>query len=280
MVRKPVAARHLANREQEHTVMKTRFATALAVMALISGASIAGQSPAAPPASPSTATAGVPRTADGTPDFSGIWQVLSPAAWDLEPHHAREGVPASQGIVVGGEIPYQPWALAKRKENSESRVTADTEANCYLPGVPRLTYMPFPFQIVQTPELFLMLHEYARAIRHIHTNGTEHPKGPIEWWLGDSRGRWDGDTLIVDTVHFTNQTWLDRSGNFHSDALHVVERFTPDGPDHITYRATLEDPNVFTRPWDIETVLYRRKEKNIQLLEFNCYGFQHEGLYP
>jgi hypothetical protein len=236
---------------------------------------------ASPLAAQSAATPGtVARTAEGKPDFSGVWQVLTAAAWDLEPHHAREGVPASQGIVDGGDIPYQPWALARRKENFANRATADPEVNCFLPGVPRLTYMPFPFQIIQMPQLVLLVHEYARAIRHVHTNGTDHPRGPIEWWLGDSRGRWEGDTLIVDTVHFTNQTWLDRAGNFHSEALHVVERFTPDGPDHITYRATLEDPNVFTRPWDIETVLYRRKEKNVQLLEFNCYGFQHEGLYP
>jgi hypothetical protein len=264
--------------------MNSRCSAGFALVMLLAGAASMGAQSTAPASatrSGSTAVAAaIPRTEDGKPDLSGIWQVLAPIASDIEPHQAREGVPASQGIVVGGDIPYQPWALEKRKENFANRATADTEANCFLPGVPRLTYMPFPFQIVQTPELFLMLHEYARAIRHIHTNGTEHPRGPIEWWLGDSRGKWDGDTLVVDTVHFTNQTWLDRSGNFHSDALHVVERFTPDGADHITYRATLEDPKVFTRPWDIETVLYRRKEKNVQLLEFNCYGFQHEGLYP
>jgi hypothetical protein len=223
---------------------------------------------------------GVRRGADGHPDLSGIWQVLAPAAFDLEPHHAREGVPAGQGIVVGGTIPYLPEALATRKANYADRAERDTEAGCFLPGVPRLMYMPFPFQIVQTPELVLTLHEYARAIRHIHTDSTAHPHGPIEWWLGDSRGRWEGDTLVVDTVHFTDKTRLDRSGNFHSEALHIVERFTPDGPDHIAYRATLEDPKVFSRPWDIETVLYRRKEKNVQLLEFNCYGFEYESLYP
>jgi hypothetical protein len=245
---------------------------ALAAAVVFSTTAASGQSP--------SASGVVKRTADGRPDLAGIWQALTPSAFDIEPHHASEGVPASQGIVVGGTIPYQPDALAVRKENFQQRATRDTEANCYLPGVPRLMYMPFPFQIVQTPELVLTIHEYARAIRHIHTDGTKHPHGPIEWWLGDSRGRWEGDTLVVDTVHFTNQTWLDRSGNFHSEALHVVERFTPDGPDHINYHATLDDPKVFTRPWDIETVLYRRKEKNVQLLEFNCYGFQHEALYP
>jgi hypothetical protein len=214
------------------------------------------------------------------PDLTGIWQVLSPAAWNLLDHHASDGVPAGQGVVVGGEIPYQPWALEQRRQNFENRATADPERKCYLPGVPRLTLMPFPFQIFQEDDLILMVHEYARAIRHVHTNGTEHPHGPLEFWLGDSRGRWEGNTLVVDTVHFTNQTWLDRSGNFHSEALHVVERFTPEGPDHIRYRARLEDPKVFTRPWEIETILYRRKEPNVQVLEYNCYGFEFEDLYP
>ena len=214
------------------------------------------------------------------PDLSGIWQVLSPAAWNLLDHHASDGVPAGQGVVVSNEIPYQSWAIEQRKRNFESRASADPEQKCYLPGVPRLTFMPFPFQIFQSDDLVLVMHEYARAIRHIHTNGTEHPRGPLEFWLGDSRGRWEGGTLVVDTVHFTNQTWLDRSGNFHSEELHVVERFTPDGPDHIRYRVRLEDPKVFTRPWEVETVLYRRKETNVQVLEYNCYGFEHEGLYP
>jgi hypothetical protein len=228
------------------------------------------------PATPGT----VARTADGKPDLSGIWQVLTPAAWNLQDRHASDGVPAGQGVVIGNEIPYQPWALERKRENFENRETRDPERNCYLPGIPRLTFMPFPFQIFQSPEEVLVIHEYARAIRHIYTNGTEHPHGPIEWWLGDSRGKWEGDTLVVDTVHFTDQTWLDRAGNFHSEALHVVERFTPDGPDHIRYHVTLEDPKVFTRPWSLEAVLYRRRENNVQLLEYNCYGFEHEALYP
>jgi hypothetical protein len=241
----------------------------------LTGAAVRAQSSPAPrQAAPDAKSSGQ------HPDLSGTWQVLAPAAWNLLDHQASEGVPAGQGIVVGNEIPYQPWAREKQQQNFRNRAQADPEKRCYLPGVPRLTLMPFPFQIFQSDDLVLMIHEYARAIRHVHTNGTAHPHGPLEFWLGDSRGRWEGNTLVVDTVHFTDQTWLDRSGNFHSEALHVVERFTPDGPDHLRYQARLEDSKVFTRPWEIETVLYRRKEKNAQILEYNCYGFEFEGLYP
>ena len=217
-----------------------------------------------------------PRTPDGKPDLQGVWQVLNTAAWDIQDHQARMGVPAGQGVVEGNEIPYQPWALAKKKENVEKRTTADPETRCYLPGVPRITYMPYPFQIVQAPEQVTILYEYVHAVRYIFTNGAQHPPGHIDWWLGDSRGRWEGDTLVVDIIHFNDETWFDRSGNFHSDALHVVERYTPTGPDHITYEVTIEDPKVFTRPWKMSMPLYRRQEKNVQLLEYECYAFENE----
>ena len=145
-------------------------------------------------------------------------------------------MPAGQGVVEGNEIPYQPWALAKKQENFENRATADPETKCYLPGVPRITYMPYPFQIFQTPDYIAILYEYVHAARHIYMDGSPHPEGPIDWWMGDSRGRWEGDTLVVDVVHFNDQTWFDRAGNFHSEALHVVERYTPTGPDHMTLR--------------------------------------------
>jgi len=222
----------------------------------------------------------ISRTPDGKPDLSGFWQVSNTAAWDIQDHRAQKGIPAGQGVVEGNEIPYQPWAAAKKKENFENRATADPEAKCNLPGVPRLTYMPFPFQIVQTPRDLMLLHEYVHAVRTIHADGSAHPAGPFEWWLGDSRGHWEGDTLVVDIVQFNDRTWFDRSGNFHSDALHVVERFTPAGPDHIDYVVTIEDPKVFTRPWTMRMILYRHKEKNFQILEYECYGFDYEKYYP
>jgi hypothetical protein len=210
-----------------------------------------------------------PRTSDGKPNLQGIWQVLNTAAWDVQDHAARLGVPAGQGIVDGNEIPYQPAALAKKRANFENRATADPETKGYLPGVPRIMFVPFPFQIFQTPDQIVMVFEYDRGVRNIYTNGTPHPRGPLNWWLGDSRGRWEGNTLVVDVVYFTDQTWFDRAGNFHSDALHLVERFIPAGPDHINYEVTVEDSNVFTRPWTMRTVFYRRKEPNVRVLEYD-----------
>jgi hypothetical protein len=138
-------------------------------------------------------------------------------------------------------------------------------------------YMPFPFQVFQTAGEIVMVFEYDRGVRNIYTNGTPHPRGPLNWWLGDSRGRWDGDTLVVDVVYFTDQTWFDRAGNFHSDALHLVERYTPTGPDHINYEVTIDDPNVFTKPWTMRMVLYRRKEPNLRLLEYDPGRFMDQA---
>jgi hypothetical protein len=235
----------------------------------------------APPAAAGQTSTAVARAADGKPNLSGIWQAVNTAAWDLQDHSGRLGVPAGQGVVEGNEIPYQPWALKKKQENFANRATADPEARCYQPGVPRATYMGFPFHILQGPAGVVIAYEYAHAVRRIYMD-SPHPKGPIEWWMGDSRGRWEGDTLVVDVVHFTDMTWLDRAGNFHSEQLHVVERYTPAGPDHIQYEATIEDPKVFTRPWKISMLLYRRKEPRVQLLEYECYSYAYDekGLLP
>jgi hypothetical protein len=221
-----------------------------------------------------------PRGPDGKPDLSGFWQAFTTANWDIQNHSAQKGVPGGQGIVEGNEIPYQPWALAKKKENFAHRVAADPETKCYLPGVPRLTYEPFPFQIVQAPGEITVLYEYIHAVRSIYTNGTKHPPDHIDWWLGDSRGHWEGDTLVVDLIHFNDQTWFDRAGDFHSDALHLVERYSYLDPDHLSYEVTVEDPKVFTKPWKLNLVLYRHKEKNFQLLDYECYGFDYENVYP
>lgn len=213
----------------------------------------------------------LPRTADGKPNLSGIWQAVNTAAWNVEAHHAEKDTPAGVGIVEGDRIPYQPWAAEKRQENYKSRLTTDPERKCYLPGVPRIMYMPFPFQIAQTPSQITMLFEYVHAVRHVYMD-TPHPR-EFETWMGDSRGRWEGDTLVVDVKFFTDQTWLDRSGNFHSEALHLVERYTLVSADHIRYEVTLEDPKVFTRPWKMNMMLYRLKGPNSQLLEYECYTF-------
>ena len=220
----------------------------------------------------------IPRTADGRPDVSGFWQAMNTAAWDLEPHAAQPGVPAGIGVVEGGPIPYTDAALVIRDRNSANRATLDPHGKCYLPGVPRIMYLPFPFQIVQTSSLVVFLFEYVHAVRNVFMN-SPHPKGPIEWWMGDSRGRWEGDTLVVDVVHFNAETWLDGAGNFHSEQMHLVERFTPMGPDHLTYEVTVDDPKVFSKPWTMSMVLYRHKERNLRLLEYECYSFEGPEIY-
>jgi hypothetical protein len=215
---------------------------------------------------------GIPRASDGKPDLSGIWQAVNSAAFNILPHSAEPGVPAGLGVVEGNELPYTPAGLAKQRENYAKRASLDPEAKCWLPGVPRATYMGFPFQIVQTPNQISLLYEYAHTTRNVFMN-SPHPKGPIEWWMGDSRGRWEGDTLVVDVVHFNDQTWFDRAGNHHSEELHVVERYTMVSPSHINYEATITDPKVFTRPWKMSMPLYRRMDTNMQLLEYECYAF-------
>ena len=222
----------------------------------------------------------IPRTTEGRPDLSGIWQVMNTAEWDIQDHQARPDAPAGLGVVEGDQIPYQPWAAAKKKENFEKRATEDPLAKCYLPGVPRITYAPLPFQIFQTRKQVTIFYQYAHAVRHIFANGSKHPDGHIDWWLGDSRAQWQGDTLVVDVTDFNDLTWFDRAGNFHSDELHVVERYTLADADHINYEVSVEDAKIFTRPWKMSMILYRHREKNFQLLEHECYGFEYEPYYP
>ena len=238
-----------------------------------------------------TATAAVgqttykaPRTSDGKPNLNGIWQALNSANWDLQGHAAAMGPapmlgavfakPPGLGVVEGDEIPYLPAAAAKKKENQANWVKLDPEAKCYLPGVPRATYLPHPFQIVQSQNVIMMTYEYAGAVRVINMGAPTKP--PAESWMGWSNGRWEGETLVVDVTSQMEDTWFDRAGNFHSDALRVVERYTPRSADTLNYEATIEDPKVFSRPWKISMPLYRRVEANDRLLEFRCVEFAEE----
>ena len=217
------------------------------------------------------------RTLDGKPDLSGVWQAINAAAWDIQDHGGQLGTPPGLGVVEGNEIPYQPAAAKKKQENYANRATADpTEANCFLPGVPRATYMPYPFEIVQTPKKVAISYEFAHGLRVIPVDGSSHPDGAPDAWMGDSRGRWEGNTLVVDVAGFNDQTWFDHAGNVHSDALHVVERYTMTDPDHIAYEATIEDPKVFTRAWKMSMPLYRVVDKNARLLEYECVFYLQE----
>jgi hypothetical protein len=243
--------------------------------------------PAITPAYSQTPTYKAPRTADGKPNLNGIWQAMNTANWDLEGHSARAGLvvalgavgaePGGLGVVEGGEVPYLPAAKAKRKQNFDTRLTSDPEIKCYLPGVPRAAYMPYPFQIFQSNKAITIAYEYAGAFRNI--NLKDPGPAPADSWMGQSFGHWEGDTLVVDVTGLDERTWFDRAGNYHSDALHVVERYTPLGPDTLSYEATIEDPKVFARPWKISMPLYRHVEKNAQLLEFKCVEFVEELMY-
>src|SRR6516225_629858 len=241
---------------------------------------IAGLSAAFPLAAQQAAPAyRAPRTADGKPSLNGIWQAMNNANWDLEGHAAgmppkevlgilgaQFATPPDLGVVEGGSIPYLPAALEKKKQNLAGRVKNDPEVKCYMPGVPRATYMPYPFQIVQSTQNIMFVYEYAGSVRVVNM-GTP-TKAPADSWMGWSNGKWDGESLVIDVTSQMEDTWFDRAGNHHSDALHVTERYTPRSADTLMYEATLEDPKTFSRPWKISMPLYRHVEKNAQLMEF------------
>jgi hypothetical protein len=267
------------------------FAASAATALWFAAMPIAGQAPADR----------IPRMPDGRPDLNGIWQVLNTANYDLQAHTARPAmalrpgpvvpvpaaevvslgavgaVPAGIGVVEGDEIPYQPWAAAKKKENQEHWLTRDPEIRCYLPGVPRATYMPLPFQIFQSSTATFIAYEYAGAVRNILMKDPGPP--PLDSWMGQSVGTWEGDTFVVDVTGFNDQSWFDRAGNFHSEALHVVERYTLLDRDHIQYEATIDDAKVFTRPWRIRMPLYRHVNVDARLQQFKCVEFVEELMY-
>ena len=228
-----------------------------------------------------------PRAPDGKPNLTGIWQVMNTANWDLQAHEARQGpvialgaafsVPPGPGVVEGNEIPYQPWAAAKKKENGDNWMTRDPEVKCFMPGIPRATYMPYPLQIVQSSSTILMAYEFTSASRVIRMNSSA--KSPAPAWMGWSIGRWEGETLVIEVTDQMEDTWLDRAGNFHSDALRVVERYTAIDKNTLDYDVTIEDPKVFTRPWKMRMLLYRHLEKNAQLMEYKCVPFAEELMY-
>ena len=259
-------------------VLKSRLYTLLAapLLVMLSIISVAAESDL------------VPRTADEKPDFNGIWQAIGSAHWDVEPHAADfsplvelgaiGAIPAGLGIVQGGGIPYTSQARAKAQENRADWLSLDPVVKCYMPGVPRATYLPFPFQIIQSPEHVVMAYEFASASRIVDMDRPDF-EAPILSWMGHSRGHFEGDSLVIDVTDQVPDTWLDHAGNHHSDALRVTERYTHMGPNTLMYEATLEDPNVYTQAWTMKFPLYRRLDENMQLLEFKCVEFTEELIY-
>jgi hypothetical protein len=219
-------------------------------------------------------TAFVPgRLWDGeTPDLRGIWQVRDTAYLNIEGHPGEDGLAASEGIVVDppdGKIPYRPEALAQREENFRTRVTADPSVKCYQTGVPRATYGPMPLQVLQSPGNLAIVYQENHAFRVFHPESRPHFES-ADFWMGDTRYRWDGDVLVADVVALTDELWLDHAGNYHSTEFHVVERYRMRGPDTIEYEARIEDPVVYARPWTLRTFLYRVGEGEARIIEDEC----------
>jgi len=280
--------------------MRTAFGGLLA--GFISGAAVVflGVGGQTSQAQPGGATA-IPRTASGKPDLNGLWQALNTANYDIQAHTARPAlamrpgpvvplpakevialgavgsVPGGVGVVVGDELPYLPEALAQKKKNQEGWLALDPEIKCYLPGVPRATYMPFPFQIFQSDSAFFVAYEYASAVRNVYLKDPGPP--PVDSWMGQSWGRWDGDTFVIESNGFNDQTWFDRAGNFHSEQMTVVERYSMIDRDHIQYEATITDPRVFSRPWTMRMPLYRHVNANARLGQFKCVEFVEELMF-
>lgn len=243
----------------------------------------------------------IPRTADGKPDLNGVWQVLNTANFDILSHLARPAmalrdgpfglvparevvalgavgaVPAGHGVVEGDEVPYQEWAAEQQADNQANWLTRDPEISCFLPGIPRANYMPYPFQIFHSATAIFFAYEYAGAARDILLQ--DPGPAPVDSWMGQSVGRWDGDTLVVEVTGSNGRSWFDRTGNFASDALRVTERFTPTSAHTMEYAATIEDPTVFTRPWTLKMTLYRRIGDDAVLQQFKCVEFVEELLY-
>ena len=283
-----------------HSWFNGRIAvTALAAAALGALVSVVATRGAVPAAAPTP-------TIGGKPDFSGVWQALNEAHWDLQAHEARAGmvtqagvynyeyarvpaapvvalgaaagVPGSLGVVQGdGQIPYTPEAAIIKQQNGENWIDRDPELKCYLPGIPRAMYMPYPFSVVQSADKIQMTYAFSNAGRVIHLDKVEGP--PDDTYMGHSVGRWEGETLVVEVTNFNGKNWFDRAGNFHSDALHLVERYTAISPDAIRYDVTIEDPKVFARPWTISMPLYRRLEQNATVLDYPCIEFSEEFMY-
>jgi hypothetical protein len=233
---------------------------------------------------------GRPARIGGKPNLNGVWQAVNEAYWNLEGHSAAPisefsatmgaiaAIPAGNSVVVGGTIPYLPEALAKREKNRAGWPAADPEAKCYMAGIPRATYMQYPFQIVQGEgDIITFAYTYANANRPVFMR--DHQRAPVDLWMGRSNGSWDGDTLVIEVNSNIEDTWLDRAGNHHSAAMVVTERYTLVDEHMIQYEATIEDPETFSRPWTIRMPLYRRAEPDARLLEFNCVKFSEPLLY-
>jgi hypothetical protein len=220
-----------------------------------------------------------PRLPDGTPDLQGAWlqrtigNSMSMFSIERTPGHPKTQIPATAGVIVDppdGQIPYQPWARQKQVDLGENHMIEESDAHCFMGGLPHSMYTPFGMRILQPPGFVVMTWEFMHSYRIIPLDGRPHVAPGIHLWEGDSRGKWDGDTLVIDVTNQVGRTWLDQSANFHSDAIHVVERITPIDSNNLRYEATIEDPKVYTRPWTIQFFFSRILDPKFEHLEFAC----------
>lgn len=228
----------------------------------------------------------LPRMADGSPNMNGIWQTMNEANWNIEAHSAQQGpvfalgaqfsVPPGFGVINGDVVPYLPDALDQRNTNFTNRLNDDPEIKCFMPGVPRSTYLPYPFQIIQSDSDMLIAYQFAGAVRQINMGAPT--DAIIPSWMGWNNGRWDDDTLVIEVTGL-NGNWLDRTGNYYSGNARVTERYTLSDANTIHYEATIEDDSVFSEPLTISMPLYRRQDANMQLLEYKCPEFAEEAMY-
>ena len=219
------------------------------------------------------------RLPDGKPDLQGAWSQrtignsMSMFSVEKTAGHPKTSIPRTAGIITDppdGVIPYQDWARKKQIDLGENHMIEESDAHCFLGGYPHQMFTPFGLRILQPPGFVVMTWEFMHAYRIIPLDGRPHVDPSVHLWEGDSRGKWDGDTLVIDVTNQVGRTWLDQSANFHSDAIHVVERITPIDSNNLRYEATIEDPKVYTRPWTVSFFYSRILDKNFEHLEFAC----------
>ena len=218
----------------------------------------------------------IPRTPSGRPNLQGIWNVANTAAFGLEAHAASEGMPAGFSVIDGGNLPYTAAARARRDANFRDRAALDPLNRCFLPGTPRIMYMGHPFHLFQTEEHVAITFEWQQVWRLIYTAGQEQLYPGFEQWLGDSRGYWEGDTLVVEVGEHNDRTWFDAAGNFHSAAMRLTERYTLIDVNTIEYVVEVDDPQTFTRPWTMRMNLHRQAHLP-RILEYQCQAETEEA---
>jgi hypothetical protein len=235
--------------------MKILAFLAITTALLLPVSALAGQAPAGP----------FTRTPDGKPDLNGYWGgCCNLGLQDLE---------TQRGVIVDptpAKIPYNAEYAAKAKDLRANHMYDEPGLHCNLEGVPFQMYTQFGFQINSNPKLTLITWDFMNSNRVIHMDGRPHPPESLKLFMGDSLGHWEGDVLVIETTNLNDKTWLDAVGHLHSDAIHVVERFTAVDANTIRYEATVNDPKAFTQPLKLTDTFRRNTKAGYEQMEFAC----------